>query len=75
MKAVGYQKSLPIDDKDALLDFETAKPEPKARPAVWIEEPVFGDEGRRRSPARRRAGKRSPRRQAIPPRLASRIRP
>jgi len=31
MKAVGYQKSLPIDDKEALLDFETAKPEPKAR--------------------------------------------
>ena len=31
MKAVGYQKSLPIDDKEALLDFESAKPEPKAR--------------------------------------------
>jgi NADPH2:quinone reductase len=31
MKAVGYQKSLPIEDKDALIDFETAKPEPKAR--------------------------------------------
>jgi zinc-binding alcohol dehydrogenase family protein len=31
MKAVGYQKSLPIEDKDALLDFETAKPEPKGR--------------------------------------------
>jgi len=31
MKAVGYQKSLPIDDKDALLDFETAKGEPKGR--------------------------------------------
>jgi zinc-binding alcohol dehydrogenase family protein len=31
MKAVGYQKSLPIEDKDALLDFETAKGEPKAR--------------------------------------------
>ena len=31
MKAVGYQKSLPIDDKEALLDFETAKPEPKGR--------------------------------------------
>jgi zinc-binding alcohol dehydrogenase family protein len=31
MKAVGYQKSLPIQDKDALLDFETAKPEPKGR--------------------------------------------
>jgi len=29
MKAVGYQKSLPIEDKDALVDFETAKPEPK----------------------------------------------
>jgi zinc-binding alcohol dehydrogenase family protein len=29
MKAVGYRKSLPIDDKDALIDFETAKPEPK----------------------------------------------
>ena len=31
MKAVGYQRSLPIEDKDALLDVETAKPEPKAR--------------------------------------------
>ena len=31
MKAVGYQKSLPIEDKDALLDIETAKPEPKGR--------------------------------------------
>jgi zinc-binding alcohol dehydrogenase family protein len=31
MKAVGYQKSLPIDDKDALVDFEVAKPEPKGR--------------------------------------------
>jgi NADPH2:quinone reductase len=31
VKAVGYQKSLPIEDKDALLDFETAKPEAKGR--------------------------------------------
>src|SRR6201994_779642 len=31
MKAVGYQKSLPIEDKDALLVFETAKPDPKGR--------------------------------------------
>ena len=31
MKAVGYQKSLPIDDKDALVDFEAAKPEPRGR--------------------------------------------
>lgn len=31
MKAVGYQKSLPIEDKDALLDFEASKPEPKGR--------------------------------------------
>jgi zinc-binding alcohol dehydrogenase family protein len=31
MKAVGYQKSLPIDASDALIDFETAKPEPKGR--------------------------------------------
>jgi zinc-binding alcohol dehydrogenase family protein len=29
MKAVGYKKSLPIDASDALIDFETAKPEPK----------------------------------------------
>src|SRR6202165_5524427 len=29
MKAVGYRKSLPIDASDALIDFETAKPEPK----------------------------------------------
>jgi zinc-binding alcohol dehydrogenase family protein len=31
MKAVGYTKSLPIDAADALIDFETAKPEPRAR--------------------------------------------
>jgi zinc-binding alcohol dehydrogenase family protein len=31
VKAVGYRKSLPIEDKDALIDFETAKPEPKGR--------------------------------------------
>ncbi|CAN5471457.1 zinc-binding alcohol dehydrogenase family protein [soil metagenome] len=31
MKAVGYKKSLPIDAPDALIDFETAKPEPKGR--------------------------------------------
>ena len=31
MKAVGYRKSLPIEDKNALIDFETAKPEPKGR--------------------------------------------
>src|SRR5256885_3478193 len=31
MKAVGYKKSLPIDDADALIDFETAKPEPRGR--------------------------------------------
>lgn len=28
MKAVGYTKSLPIDAPDALIDFETQKPEP-----------------------------------------------
>ena len=31
MKAVGYKKSLPIDDAEALFDFETSKPEPKGR--------------------------------------------
>jgi NADPH:quinone reductase-like Zn-dependent oxidoreductase len=31
MKAVGYRKSLPIDAADALIDFETAKPEPRGR--------------------------------------------
>ncbi|MCK1733613.1 zinc-binding alcohol dehydrogenase family protein [Bradyrhizobium sp. 138] len=31
MKAVGYKKSLPIEDADSLFDFETAKPEPKGR--------------------------------------------
>src|SRR5579859_7352170 len=31
MKAVGYQKSLPIDASDALIDFEAVKPEPKGR--------------------------------------------
>src|ERR1041384_7596802 len=29
MKAVGYQKSLPIEDADSLIDFEAARPEPK----------------------------------------------
>src|SRR3954447_22709882 len=31
MKAVGYKKSLPVDDAASLIDFETAKPEPKGR--------------------------------------------
>lgn len=31
MKAVGYKKSLPIDAAEALIDFETAKPEPVGR--------------------------------------------
>ena len=31
MKAVGYKKSLPIDDAESLFDFEAAKPEPKGR--------------------------------------------
>jgi NADPH2:quinone reductase len=31
MKAVGYKKSLPIDAADALIDFETAKPEVRGR--------------------------------------------
>jgi zinc-binding alcohol dehydrogenase family protein len=31
MKAVGYKKSLPVDAADALIDFETAKPQPAGR--------------------------------------------
>jgi zinc-binding alcohol dehydrogenase family protein len=31
LKAVGYQKSLPIEDANSLVDFEAAKPEPKGR--------------------------------------------
>src|SRR5258708_28720694 len=31
MKAVGYKKSLPIESADALIDFETARPEPGGR--------------------------------------------
>ncbi|EJN08405.1 zinc-binding alcohol dehydrogenase family protein [Bradyrhizobium sp. YR681] len=31
MKAIGYKKSLPIEDANSLIDFETAKPEPKGR--------------------------------------------
>jgi zinc-binding alcohol dehydrogenase family protein len=31
MKAVGYQKSLPIEDAQALFDFEAEKPEPRGR--------------------------------------------
>ncbi len=31
MKAVGYTASLPIDQAEALVDFETAKPEPAGR--------------------------------------------
>jgi zinc-binding alcohol dehydrogenase family protein len=31
MKAVGYQKSLPIEDANSLIDFESAKSEPKGR--------------------------------------------
>ncbi|WP_128926331.1 zinc-binding alcohol dehydrogenase family protein [Bradyrhizobium guangxiense] len=31
MKAVGYKKSLPIEEAESLIDFETAKSEPKGR--------------------------------------------
>src|SRR5277367_1785288 len=31
MKAVGYQKSLPIEAGNALIDFETKKPDPTGR--------------------------------------------
>ncbi|MBY0382100.1 MAG: zinc-binding alcohol dehydrogenase family protein [Xanthobacteraceae bacterium] len=31
MKAVGYQKSLPIENPNSLIDFETEKPEPRGR--------------------------------------------
>lgn len=31
MKAVGYKKSLPVDAAEALIDFETPKPEPTGR--------------------------------------------
>lgn len=31
MKAVGYQKSLPIEAAESLVDFEIAKPEPRGR--------------------------------------------
>src|SRR5258707_1075632 len=31
MKAVGYKKSLPIEDAESLVDFDAAKPEPKGR--------------------------------------------
>lgn len=31
MKTVGYKRSLPIEDPDSLIDFETAKPEPSGR--------------------------------------------
>jgi zinc-binding alcohol dehydrogenase family protein len=31
MKAIGYKKSLPIEAPEALIDFETAKPEPRGR--------------------------------------------
>lgn len=31
MKAVGYKKPLPVEDADSLIDFETARPEPKGR--------------------------------------------
>jgi NADPH2:quinone reductase len=31
MKAVGYRKSLPIEDAESLFDFDAAKPEPKGR--------------------------------------------
>ncbi|MFH0297458.1 zinc-binding alcohol dehydrogenase family protein [Bradyrhizobium sp. 31Argb] len=31
MKAVGYKKSLPIEDAESLFDFDAARPEPKGR--------------------------------------------
>ena len=29
MKAIGYKKSLPIEDAESLVDFDAAKPEPQ----------------------------------------------
>ena len=31
MKAIGFKKSLPIDESQSLFEFETKKPEPKNR--------------------------------------------
>src|SRR3982075_379276 len=31
MKAVGYKKSLPVNEAESLIDFETANPEPRGR--------------------------------------------
>ncbi|MGY4488857.1 hypothetical protein ACVWWR_008048 [Bradyrhizobium sp. LM3.2] len=46
MKAVGYKKSLPIEDQDALIDFETTKPEPKGRDIRVAVEGDLGQSGR-----------------------------
>jgi hypothetical protein len=40
----------------AILSALRGPREPKGRPAVWTEEPVFGDEGRQRAPAARKPG-------------------
>ncbi|MEH2486176.1 NADPH:quinone reductase-like Zn-dependent oxidoreductase [Bradyrhizobium sp. AZCC 2230] len=59
MKAVGYKKSLPIEDQDALIDFETTKPEPKGRDIRVAVKAISANRGRlqgaqARRPARRR---------------------
>ncbi len=60
MKAVGYQKSLPIDDANSLIDFETARPEPGGRDIRVAVKADFGQSGRLQGPqARGTAGRRN----------------
>ncbi len=54
MKAVGYKKSLPIEDADSLIDFETAKPEPKGRDIRVAVKAISANPGRLQGPQARR---------------------
>ncbi len=54
MKAVGYQKSLPIEDANSLIDFETAKPEPRGRDIRVAVKADLGQPGRLQGPQARR---------------------
>ena len=58
MKAVGYKKSLPIDAADALVDFETAKPEPRGRDILRRREGDFRKSGGLQGAQARRTARR-----------------
>ena len=60
MRAVGYKRSLPIDQAESLLDIEVEKPVPQGRDLLVAGEGDFGQSGRHQGAhARRPEGRRA----------------